>query len=123
MKKIILIISLFLTFSSVLEAKYVQTCEVKYLSSDGWSDYYTVDVTFMTGSELNEATSSIDYSSLSTYGIVFWGDGKATIIEISSIVFCGNKATKSCITSHALNIEGESQDGRSWEICTKNYCY
>jgi hypothetical protein len=71
MKKLsILIFFLFVTFNSF--AKYTQTCTVKYETQEGWSKKYVVDVTFLTGAELNDATSSYKYSSYSAYAVIFW---------------------------------------------------
>lgn len=107
----------------VADAKYTHTCGVRYKKNFGWSDYYTVDVTFMSGSELNKATKSYNYSSYSTYGIVFWNRDEATIIKISSFTGCGREVTQSCITNKYSNLDGEDQQGRGWEICTKSRCY
>jgi hypothetical protein len=123
MKKIILLSILLLFVQSNLFAKYVQTCKVKYETQQGWSDYYTVDVTFLSGTELNNATNSYNYSSYSTYAVVFWGEGKASIIEIESYTGCGSEVTQSCISNAYSNYEGEDQRGIKWEVCTKNYCY
>jgi hypothetical protein len=121
-------ISLLLLFFSVcliqpLLAKYTQTCKVKYKANYGWSDYYTVDVNFLSGYELNKATKSWDYSSYSTYAVVFWGDGEASVIELSSYTGCGREVTQRCITNKYSNLEGEDQQGRGWEVCAKSRCY
>lgn len=55
MKQIILLSTLFLILTTSVQAKYVQTCDVKYMTQDGWSKKYTVDVTFLSGLELNTA--------------------------------------------------------------------
>jgi hypothetical protein len=96
---------------------------VKYAASYGWSKYYTVDVTFMTGSELNKATSSLSYSSFSTYAIIFWGQNEATVIKLTNILGCGYETKQSCISNHVMNLNGSDQEGKSWEVCTKQYCY
>jgi hypothetical protein len=110
-------------FVQYTHAKYVQTCKVKYAASYGWSKYYTVDVTFMTGSELNKATSSLSYSSFSTYAIIFWGQNEATVIKLTNILGCGYETKQSCISNHVMNLNGSDQEVKSWEVCTKQYCY
>ncbi|MBT5990001.1 MAG: hypothetical protein HN921_02145 [Bacteroidetes bacterium] len=49
MKKIILILLVILVYTASVNAKYTQTCKVKYKKNYGWSDYYTVNVIFMSG--------------------------------------------------------------------------
>jgi hypothetical protein len=98
MKQIIILSILFSFLTTSVEANYVQTCEVKYMTHDGWSKKYTVDVTFISGSELNKATNTYKNSSYSVCAIIFWGEGKATIIKVSNYLSCGTEVDKSCIT-------------------------
>jgi len=122
MKKIILLfLVILLTWAA--EAKYTQTCKVKYRKNYGWSEYYQVDVTFLSGSELNKATRTYNYETYSTYAVIFWGKDQASVIEVSSYTGCGSTVTKNCITNKIGNLEGEDQQGRTWEICTSNFCY
>jgi len=116
------ILTIFFLFSTA-QAKYTHTCKVKYKKNYGWSEYYTVDVTFMSGTELNKETSSFDYDGFSTYAIIFWGKDEASVIKISSFTGCGTEVKQSCFTNKVSNLEGEDQQGRGWEVCTKNYCY
>ncbi len=118
---ILFVLLLFLGFQA--EAKYSQTCTVKYKTQKGWSKNYTVTVTFLTGSELNEATGTYNYTGFSVYGVIFWSKGQATVIKISSFLSCGSEVSQSCITNNILNLNGNDQDGDKWEICTSNYCY
>lgn len=41
--------------------KYKQSEIVRYIPEDGWANKYTVDVTFISSSELKEAKSSFKY--------------------------------------------------------------
>ncbi|MBT7826143.1 MAG: hypothetical protein HN600_06070 [Bacteroidetes bacterium] len=123
MKKIILILLVILVYTASVNAKYTQTCKVKYKKNYGWSDYYTVNVIFMSGMELNKATRTYNYESYSTYATIFWGKDEASVIKLSSYTGCGSEVTKSCIDNKVMNLEGEDQDGRDWEICTKSYCF
>jgi hypothetical protein len=93
------------------------------MTENGWSKKYTVDVTFLTGNELNQATKTFDYSTYSVYGVVFWDKGQATIIKISTTLFCGMETDKSCIQNAVGNIKGIDQDGDEWKICASDYCY
>jgi hypothetical protein len=123
MKKIFLLSTLLLLWTTFVEAKYVQTCEAKYMTKDGWSKKYTVDVTFISGSELNTATNSYKYSSYSVYAIIFWGAGQATVIKVSNYLSCGTEVDKSCIANTYGDIKGKDQDEDEWKICVSNYCY
>lgn len=123
MKKIMAVFLAFLVMNFTAMAKYTQTCKVKYKNNYNWSEYYTVDVVFMSGSELNRATSTFDYETFSVYAIVFWDDDEASVIKISSFTACGLEVKQNCISNLIYNLEGEDQQGRAWEVCTRNLCY
>jgi hypothetical protein len=123
MKKIILTFLVVLFVIGTADAKYSQTCKVKYKKDYGWSDYYTVEVKFMSGTELNRATNSFNYDSFTAYAIIFWGQNEASIIKISSFTGCGLEVTQNCISNKVTNLEGEDQQGRDWEVCSNNYCF
>jgi hypothetical protein len=53
---------LLLITTSEVSAKCRRVAVVKYQQQYGWSKKYTVEVTFMTGYELNQATRSYDYN-------------------------------------------------------------
>src|SRR6266513_2403340 len=48
---------------------------------------YHVSATLITGSELNAATHSLDYTSLSQYIVIFWAQNQVSIIEMDSPFF------------------------------------
>ena len=123
MKKLIFTLVTVVLLTGSVFAEYTQTCKVKYKRNYDWSDYYTVDVHFYSGRELNNATKSFNYDSFSTYAIVFWSNDQATVMKLSSFMGCGSAITQSCISNKPWNLEGEDQEGRNWEICTKSYCY
>jgi hypothetical protein len=123
MKKRMLAIVVLLFFCLSTKAKYIQTCKVKYKNNYAWSDYYQVEVTFISGSELNKAVKSYEYESYSTYAVIFWDKDQVSIIKISTYTGCGSEVTQSCIANKVINLEGEDKKGRRWEICTKNLCY
>jgi hypothetical protein len=123
MKRIIILLflAIFLCFKS--EAKYTQTCVARYMTQEGWSKKYTVDITFMSGTELNEATNSFKYSSFSVYAIIFWGEGQATVIKVSTFLSCGTAVDHNCISNAFSDIKGKDQDGDEWKICVSDYCF
>jgi hypothetical protein len=120
MKKLLLL--MFVAFSINANAKFTETLNIKYEQKYGWSKYYNVNVTFMTGFELNEATKTFNYNSWSTYAIVFWGQGQATIIKLSGFVACGYEAQPKCLM-YNYSLQGVDQDGDKWYICLTQYCY
>jgi hypothetical protein len=60
----------------------------------------------MTGSELNQATRSLDYNALAHFIVIFWAPDQASVIEIDGI-FSGPSPFGSA---------GIDQEGRSWKI-------
>jgi len=117
MKKSLLAL-MFVAVSLTANAKFTQRLNIKYQKEYGWSKYYYVDVTIITGFELNQATGT----SYGTYAVVFWGQGQATVIKLTNYLACGYEATPSCI-SYNYSLEGKDQDGDKWYICLTDYCY
>jgi hypothetical protein len=118
---LVILFTFILNFS--VQAKYTRTVKVKYQKQYGWSKLYTVDVTFMTGYEMNQATRTYDYNMYSVYGVIFWGDGQASIIQLSSYLICGTVVTRNCIDNSIYDLQGNDQDGTKWNFCLGNYCY
>lgn len=106
------------------QARYVQTVKARYATEAGTSDWYTVPMIFMTGTELNTATRTLDYDGLTgRYGIIFWTQHETSVIEIDDMLFCGTTATQACIAGHIGDLTGTDQESRKWEICTGALCY
>lgn len=83
----------------------------RYETQDGMSKSYLVEAIITDGSELNQETSSFNYSNYSTYVVIFWAPDQASVIEMN---FGG-------ITG--LPSQGKDQDGRTWEIyAAPGYC-
>ncbi len=53
-------------------AQCQRAANVKYQQQNGWSKKYNVNVSFMSGSQLNKATNSFNFSSFNNYALVFW---------------------------------------------------
>jgi len=126
MKKILpLILTIFfLSVWSSADAKCRRTATVKYEKQDGWSKKYTIEVSFMTGYELNQATSSCDYSMFSNYAVIFGGEGQATVIKLTSNLVSGREElTCDCIHNTIYDLQGYDQDGDKWNICLSGCCY
>lgn len=75
---------------------------------------YKVEITLISGSELNQATGSLSYNVLATYAVVFWADGQATVIELD--MFFGSL--------NEIGTYGSDQDGRPWHVSSRtSFCW
>lgn len=123
-----LLTTIFLLNSQFCSAKYVQTCKVKYKKEYGWSKLYEIQVTFMRGSELNDATNSYSYTSYASYAIIFWSEEQVTIIKLSTDKCGGIYGSSECDYDdfHGLMdngyVDGTDSDDRKWKICYDNDC-
>ena len=86
---------------------------VKYMTGLGWSDGYKVNATIISGSELNTRTKSFNYNSYSTYVVVFWEVGQASILELD--YYSGYISSYGQLAT--------DQRGRRWQVANTNYCY
>ena len=117
MMKIFIVLILLFCFVSQSTAKCVEKSRVKYKTNTGWSKNYYVDVTFMSGSELNTATNSYKYAGAG-YAIIFWSQEQVTIIKLNMLHFAGEM---SCSFVNGLfDIKGVDQDGDEWDICANS---
>ena len=125
MKKILPLIFVIIFSLSTVElfASCKRVAKVKYQQKYGWSKLYTVNVTFMTGLELNRATSSYKYSSSSVYGIIFWDNDQASVIKLTTFLLCGLEVTCECIDNSLYDLKGYDQDDDLWNICLSAYCF
>ncbi len=121
MKRLQFALLVWLLMAAPSTAEHVQTSKVRYAAGYGMSQWYTVDVTFLTGTELNRATRTFDYDGFGKYAVVFWGEGQAAVIKVENFLVCGTTFSQSCLPSLG-NLRGEDQDGRRWEVCTQRLC-
>ncbi|HNW83576.1 MAG TPA: hypothetical protein PKG52_11875 [bacterium] len=119
-KTIVLMLCLF--FTTGLYAKYTHTCSVKYKTESRWSKYYNLDVVFLTGFEIFQATLKSGYDSSTVYAMIFFSQEKVAVVKIDSVLLCGTEVDKSCIEDSLLNLEGKDKSGREWEICKEDFC-
>lgn len=78
-----IIITLCLILSAFISnASIKRTCHVQYKNGSNWSETYKMEVTFMTGQELNQATKSNDFTK-GIYGILWFTDGGCAILEVN----------------------------------------
>ena len=103
------------TFGSS-EAQYREACKAKYQTQQGWSNIYNVECNYLSGTELNTSTSSYQYDAFGAYAVIFWAKDQATVIKISTFLFCGINAFAGCAKG-ILGLDGQDQEGRSWKVC------
>lgn len=94
------------------EVERLHLC-VKYKAEYGWSTGYSVDASIMKGSILNQKTGTFKYNLFSTYVVVFWAQGEATIIELA--YYFGSLT--------AIPTNGKDQYGREWQVAQTDYCF
>jgi len=81
----------------------VQVC-ARYLNSN---KAYTVEAQVYDGGDLNRRTNSFNYDYFSTYVVIFWAQGQATVIDMGSLI--GG-------TIGPFGARGTDQQGRPWEV-------
>ena len=122
MKKIFSILIVLILSCNIVQARYIQTSNIRFKTNNGYSKYYTMDVTFYSGNELNNITKTYNYDNYGKYATVFWGQEQVSIIKITSFLTCSSNFTKSCLNDLS-NMQGIDQNNVYWEICTRTYCY
>ena len=99
--------------SSTYGGGYRSTICARYETEAGWSQGYRVQATIIRGSDLNTRTRSYHYNAYSTYVVIFWDAGEASILELDE--YYGG-----------ISIYGQTakdQRGRRWQVASGGYCY
>jgi hypothetical protein len=123
-KKAALTTITFLLLSVSVKADYTQSSVVRFMSNSGWSKKYVAEVTFMSGTELNRATYSFEYSGLAIYAVIVGYQKHPSIINLteSFSYSCFYEVHKGCIVSATKPYKGKDQYGNTWEICVTYNC-
>lgn len=111
MFRLIAALALFLFIVNVTIAAEKQIVCAKYRKDYSWSSGYRVEATIIKGVELNKATVTFNYKPISTYVVIFWDKGQASIIELDFPILTG------------VGQSGEDQKGRKWEISKSSICF
>ena len=112
LSKLLQIVSvLLLSIGFSAQAKERAEICAKYRTASGWSNSYKVEATIISGSELNQATSSFNYQSFDKYVIIFWDKDQASVIHME----------KAFVTF--VEQMGFDQQGRAWLIKKGNICF
>ena len=105
-----LVVLLVITLGYANAATRTKAC-VKYLNTN---KAYNVEVTLISGQELNQKTRTLNYDCFSTYAVIFWSNSNATLIKlnyfIGSLNMFGNR--------------GVDQRGYPWSVSSNtSFCY
>jgi hypothetical protein len=126
--KFITFLSLALLFTVPSFAEVRRVCKVKYETEDGWSKEYTVEVTFITGRELNKATKSYDYDTYSNYCLIWFDKGEVAILEIQDYLISVGEDFDAEDFRKAFRISSEldtkqvnSPSKRKWKVIGKDW--
>lgn len=102
------LVSAVIGFSVGSLASETESICIKYRKNYGWSKGYAVEGTVMRGSDLNRAVGSFSrFKMFSTYVIVFWDEGEASIFELPHHAF-GRVPLLGTVV--------RDQEGREWRI-------
>jgi hypothetical protein len=121
LRTLCLVLAALVLATTVAEARYRIRAKVRYDTQDGRSKWYTVEVTMLTGSELNTATKSFRYRGFSNYAVIFWDQNEASVIRVRTVLICGMEFEESCMPILG-RMKGTDQQDREWEICTAIFC-
>ena len=130
-RKVYLLLIIFtVAFSTEAWAIFTKTCKVKYRRGDGsYSQLYSLDVTFLTGRELTQATKDwFSYSMFNNYAVIWFGVGKhskepmCAILKIEQLCLPGNEFTESDLPIMG-HVTGYDKEGAYWDICTGFLCF
>lgn len=105
-------------------AEFTKTCKVKYRHVDGsFSQGYSLNVTFATGSELQKATGDwTSYNFITNYAVIWFGKGECAIVKIEQMCITGTVFEENALPLIG-NITGYDKRGVFWEICHHRMCF
>ena len=127
MKIISIILIVFISMSQFADASVRRIVKVSYETQYGYSDEYKMEVTFLTGQELNKATKTYDYDMFDNYILIWFKEDKVAILKIDDIIIRVNQKFDSDDFKRAFQIISEkyatqvnSQYKRKWKIEAKD---
>jgi len=132
MKKMLVALTAFLIIGMVSQsalALWYQECRVRYMTLQGWSQWYKLDVSFATGQELSKRTGQMfRFSFLRNYAVIWFGVGEhskepmCAIVELDGLWMTGLEFKESDIKFRLGNAKGKDENGVEWEICHAMIC-
>lgn len=129
MRRIGLLVLFTFCFTLASFATVRRVCYVQYAIGYGWSQVYTMQVEFMTGMELNNATRSYSYDGYKRYCLLWFSNGGVAINEISDGFLCGYEFDDDAFRSlfyfrystQCVQINSQADEAPVWRITAKTY--
>lgn len=127
--RLLSVVLLICAFSSAhLSAEIRRLCKVYYETESGWDGGYTMEVTFVTGSELNRDTRSFNYSAFSNYCLVWFDKGEVAILKIDTFLIRSGEEFQRGDFKNLFLLRSEiectqvnSAEERNWKIQAKEF--
>nr|WP_309596793.1 hypothetical protein [Moraxella osloensis] len=128
MKKMFAYLLLF-SFISPANAIVKRIVNVSYEKDYGYSEEVPVEVTFLTGKELNKATDSYKYSDYDNYGLIWFAKDEVALLKLDSYSSnygseeLDNEAFKRIFqfSSYETATQVNSTNNRKWRLEAKDY--
>ena len=114
------VVFLMIPFKGSSECKKV--VKAKYQEETGWSQFQKVEMSFMSGQELNRRRGKFEYDSRSVYAVIFWKRDQGTVIDLNTSLECGTTVKCRCVEGIGGDLEGTDQNGMEWRVCVKDHC-
>jgi len=121
------ILILLALLSQAADAAVRRFCLVAYQTNRGWSEEFRVEVTFLTGQELNQATRTFEYGLFDKYALIWFEKDEVAILKIEDImVGVGSEFTATdfqrqfLIISEKEATQVNSRSNRKWKINAKS---
>lgn len=125
--KIISILAALITLTQFIDASVKRIVKVSYETQYGYSNEYKMEVTFITGRELNKATNSYNYDMFDNYALIWFSEGEVAILKIDDIIigvgqkFDANDFKRAFqIISEKSATQVNSQTKRKWKLEAKD---
>lgn len=102
-------------------------CLISYQTEEGWSDEYKMEVTFVTGQELNRKTNSFDFDYFGEYVLIWFSQDQVAIVKIDEFLITGPEFTAKDFRSAFLinqvlqGTQANSSSDRQWRIRGKQF--
>ena len=103
-------------------------CKVQYKTGYSWSTEYMMEVAFLTGSELNRATSTFRFSSFKLYALIWFGEGEVAILEHDGMAIIGGTSVDTKAFKRVFQVFGSQEftqvnddNARKWKVTCKEF--
>lgn len=115
MKRLLILVLSFTVIGLNVSAKVTLNCNVRFKQYGNWSNYESVNVTFLSGAELGKKMEATNL-----YAIIYWGNKTYTVLGHTG---CGTTfITQECLGSIPYNLDGRDNNNTEWSICFRQKC-